>query len=68
MDSVLIKNNIQKYREDNGINQQQMASELEIDRTYLSKLENQKFSPGTGLMAKICKYFNKQLGEVFYIE
>jgi putative transcriptional regulator len=66
--TALIKNNIQKFREEKEVNQEQMAVELGIQRTYLSKLENQKFPPGPGLMAKICKYFNKQLGEVFYVE
>lgn len=50
-----------------AINQQTMAAELGITRTYLSKLENQKFSPGPELMASICIYFSKELGEIFYI-
>lgn len=62
-----VKNNIQKLRETKGMNQEELAAILGVTRTYLSKLENQRFSPGPGLMLKVCLYFGKELGEVFYI-
>jgi putative transcriptional regulator len=65
--SIPIKNNIQKYREVKDINQEELAKELGVTRSYLSKLENQKFSPGPGLMLRICSYFGAELGEMFYI-
>ena len=65
---VRIKNSIQKYRVVSGLDQQSLADLLGVTRTYLSKLENQKFSPGPELMAKICLFFGKKLGEVFYID
>ena len=68
MATAIVKNNIQKFRDAQDINQEQMAADLEIGRTYLSKLENQKFAPGPGLMARICKYLGKPLGDVFYVE
>ena len=64
---IPIRNCIQMFRVTHGIDQQTMADELGITRTYLSKLENQKFSPGPELMASICIYFYKELGEVFFI-
>lgn len=64
---VPIKNHIQILRDAQGIDQQKLADDLGITRTYLSKLENHKFSPGPGLMARVCNYFCKELGEVFYI-
>lgn len=64
---IPVKNNIQKLREAREINQDELAHILGVTRTYLSKLENQRFSPGPGLMMKICLYFGKELGEVFYI-
>ncbi len=62
-----IKNNIRKFRTSKGIKQQELADALEIDRTYLSKLENQKYTPGTELMYKVCVFFDAGLGDVFYI-
>lgn len=66
--SIPIKNKIQKFREEKAINQDELASALYVTRTYLSKLENQKFSPGPGLMMRVCTYFGRELGEIFYID
>lgn len=63
----LIKNRIKPYRKSKGLRQQELADKLQIDRTYLSKLENQKYTPGTELMYKVCKFFDVELGEMFYI-
>ncbi len=65
---VPIKNKIQKFRTLKDLNQDKLAVEIGVTRTYLSKLENQKFSPGPGLMQKVCSYFGVNLGEMFYIE
>ena len=65
--SAQIKNNIRKYRQIKGVNQGEAAKALGITRTYLSKIENNKFTPRSELMIKICRYFKKDLGEMFYI-
>ncbi len=65
--NIPIKNNIKKLRESRGLNQDDLAKVLGVARTYLSKLENQRFSPGPGLMQKVCLFFGKELEEVFYI-
>lgn len=62
-----IKNHIKTYRKAKHLKQQEVAEKLEIDRTYLSKLENQYYSPGPALMYKICKLLDAELGEIFYI-
>ncbi|WHH58277.1 helix-turn-helix transcriptional regulator [Petroclostridium sp. X23] len=69
IDSIApIKNNIKKHRELKDVNQEDLARELGISRSYLSKLENQKYPAGPDLMVKICLYFGVGLGEMFYIE
>ncbi len=65
--NIPVKNNIQKLREARGMYQDELAAILGVTRTYLSKLENQRFSPGPGLMLKVCLYFGKELGEIFYV-
>lgn len=66
MDSLL-KNKIKEIRQLSGIDQHTLAKVLGITRTYLSKIETNKHQAGPVLMAKICKYFKKELGEIFYI-
>lgn len=63
----MIHNKIKYYREIQKINQEEMAVALDITRTYLSKLENNKYPPSPQLMEDICIFFNKSLGEMFYI-
>ncbi len=65
--NIPVKNNIQKFRQAKGITQDELADILEVSRAYLCKMENQRFSPGPGLMLRVCTYFNKELGEVFYV-
>ncbi len=68
INNISIKNNIQKFRNLKNLNQDELAAAIGVTRTYLSKLENQKFSPGPGLMQKVCNYFIVGLGDIFYIE
>ncbi|MDF2988080.1 MAG: putative transcriptional regulator [Eubacterium sp.] len=65
--NIPVKNNIQKFRQERGITQDELAKILEVSRAYLCKMENQRFSPGPGLMQKVCTYFSKELGEVFFV-
>jgi putative transcriptional regulator len=62
-----IKNRIKAYRQSKYILQQQMADDLGIERTYLSKIENQTFTPGPKLIRDICIYLNATLDELFYL-
>ena len=66
--SIPIKNNIKKFRKIKAISQEDLADELSVTRSYLSKLENQRFSPGPELMFRICVFFHVGLGQMFYIE
>ena len=63
-----IKNRIREYREEKKISQQTLAGKLNITVRLLKRLEDQQFSPGPGLMFKVCEFFNKELTEVFYID
>lgn len=62
-----IKNRIKQYRKTKYLRQQELADKLCIDRTYLSKLENQHLSAGPELMYKICTLLEVELGEIFYV-
>ena len=63
-----IKNTIKEKRILAGIKQEQLANELCIGRTYLSKLENNHFFPSENLIVKLCEFFGCELGELFYIK
>lgn len=67
INSMPIKNNIQKFREEKGLTQSELAAALGVTRTYLYKLESGKYSPGPMLKLKICSFFGKSIREIFYI-
>jgi DNA-binding XRE family transcriptional regulator len=64
----MICNNIAKYRKINNITQEELSAELNIGRTYLTKLENQWFEPSAKLMEKLCLKFNVTLNDLFYFK
>jgi len=62
-----MRNNIHKFRVLKGVYQEQLANELGVTRSYLSKLECNRLEARKELMIKICKYFIVSLGQMFYI-
>lgn len=59
---------IRKYRVQKGENVTQAARALELDRTYLSRLENGHLQPARKLLEKICNYYSityDEASEVF---
>lgn len=59
---------IRKYRMQKGENITQAAQALELDRTYLSRLENGHLQPARKLLEKICNYYSiteDEASEVF---
>lgn len=49
---------IQLLRNAEGISQSELASRLEISRSYLSQVENGHNEPGMALLEKVAKYFD----------
>lgn len=65
---IMIKNNLKNYRIYKGLTQDELASILNISRTYLSKIESNMYCPRPKLMEEICLYFDVKLYQMFYIE
>ena len=52
---MMIGEKIVRYRTENNISQTELAKKLEIDRTYLSKVENGKKTASRNLLNKLIK-------------
>ncbi len=52
--SVLLGQALQKARKAVGISQEELGFEAEIDRTYVSQLENGHKSPTVDVLFRIC--------------
>lgn len=63
-----MKNNLEKVRKSKGINQEQLATALEVSRQTIGSLENGRYNPSIILAFKIAKYFNMSIEEIFIYE
>lgn len=62
----MLANNIKKYRKIQGITQEEMAKEIGISRSALSRIETGSYFPSANTMRKISDYFNVPIGEIFF--
>lgn len=60
-----LKNNVKKIMESKGISQSEMAKALNISKFYLSRIENGKVDLPITLAARIAKYLDSSLDEIF---
>lgn len=63
-----MKNNLEKIRKSKGVNQEQLATALEVSRQTIGSLENGRYNPSIILAFKIAKYFNMHIEEIFIYE
>lgn len=62
----MLANNIKMYRNIKGITQEEMAKEIGISRSALSRIETGSYSPSAKTMGKISNYLNVPIGEIFF--
>lgn len=63
-----MKNNLEKMRKEKGINQEELATILQVSRQTVSSLENGRYNPSILLAFKIAKYFNVTIEDIFIYE
>ncbi len=60
----MLGNELRKARDDAKMTQEQLSFAAEIDRTYVSMLENNKKSPTVEVLFRICKALGISASEV----
>lgn len=63
-----MKNRLEEIRKEKGINQEELALELEVSRQTISSLENGRYNPSILLAFKISRYFNMAIEDIFIYE
>ncbi|MBQ1786337.1 MAG: helix-turn-helix transcriptional regulator [Turicibacter sp.] len=63
-----MKNRLEEIRKGKGINQEQLANELEVSRQTISSLEKGRYNPSITLAFKIARYFGMSIEEIFIYE
>ena len=63
-----MKNRLEELRKARGINQEELATILEVSRQTISSLENGRYNPSIVLAFKIARYFGLTIEEIFIYE
>ena len=58
---------LRRLRRDKGISIKQLASDLDVNYTYISKIENSHVTPSSTIVNKISSYFNYSSDELLLI-
>ena len=64
----LIAQNVRALRRVRGMTQEDLAGAAEIDRSYVSEIENAKFSASADLVEKLADVFGVAIYEMFHPE
>ncbi len=63
-----VKNRLEELRKARGINQEELATILEVSRQTISSLEKGRYNPSIVLAFKIARYFCLTIEEIFIYE
>ncbi|WP_297424455.1 helix-turn-helix transcriptional regulator [Clostridium sp.] len=63
-----MKNRLEEIRKKRGINQEDLASALQVSRQTIGSLENGRYNPSIILAFKIARYFDMKIEEIFIYE
>ncbi|MDB5584963.1 MAG: hypothetical protein JWR80_10139 [Bradyrhizobium sp.] len=62
----LIARNLRKLRSVHGMTQEDLAAAAGIDRSYVSEIENERFSVSADLVEKLAEVFGVEIFEMFH--
>ncbi|PRR82503.1 helix-turn-helix transcriptional regulator [Clostridium vincentii] len=63
-----MRNKLEELRKERGINQEELADDLEVSRQTIGSLENGRYNPSLILAFKIACYFRMSIEEIFIYE
>lgn len=63
-----MKNRLEEIRKERGINQEDLATALEVSRQTIGSLENGRYNPSIILAFKIARYFDMKIEDIFIYE
>ena len=63
-----MKNRLEQLRKERGMNQEELASILEVSRQTIGSLEHGRYNPSILLAFKIARYFERNIEVIFIYE
>lgn len=65
-ESLVLKNNLKKFRAESHLSQQQLADMVGVSRNTISSIETGQFNPTAKLALILCVALDKKFEELFY--
>jgi transcriptional regulator with XRE-family HTH domain len=62
----LISRNVRALRTLHGMTQEDLAAAAEIDRSYISEIENERFSVSTDMVEKLAEVLKVEIYEMYH--
>lgn len=59
---------LKKYRQLNGLTQEELANKVNVRRETIARLENAKYNPSLELAIRISKELNTQIEDLFIFD
>lgn len=63
-----MKNYVEQFRKEQGLNQEEFARAIRVSRQTISSIENGKYNPSLELAFIIADFFGKKIEEIFIYE
>lgn len=63
-----MKNRLEEIRKERGINQEDLATALEVSRQTIGSLEHGRYNPSIILAFKLARYFDMSIEDIFIYE
>lgn len=60
-----MENNLEKFRKEKNLSQEELAEILEVSRQTICSLEKGKYNPSILLAFKIARFFNTSIENIF---
>lgn len=67
-ESLILKNNLKKVRNEKGLSQAQLADMVGVSRNTISSIETGQFNPTAKLALVLCIALDKKFEELFYFD
>jgi putative transcriptional regulator len=61
-----VTNDVRRLREDRGLSQGQLATELRVSRQTINAIETGRYLPSLPLAFAIARFFGRRLEEIFH--
>lgn len=62
------ENQLKKFREEEGLTQEELAKEMDVSRQTINAIETGKYNPSLELVLELSSFFDTEVKQIFQLE